>query len=915
MPDHTDPLTGQIAVVGMAGRFPGASSVPELWELLRLGREAVRRFSAEEMAAAGVSPADVGAPTRVPYGADLAGADRFDADFFGVTPRDARLMDPQHRVLLTCAWEAAEDAGLVTGGGANVAVYAAGSLSTYLLFHVLRSAEHADGALTYPVLLGNDKDFLATRVAYKLGLRGPAMTVQTACSSSLTAVHLACRALNDGEVDAALAGGVSISFPQTAGYDYQEGGILSRDGHCRVFDAESSGTVKGNGCGVVVLKRLADARRDGDRVYAVIRGSALNNDGSAKIGFTAPGTAGQQAVIRRAIEVSGVPVGDIGYIETHGTGTAVGDPLELNSLAAAHRAEGTPAEGTLIGSLKANLGHLDAAAGVTGLIKAALVLHHQTVPPQINIGEPNPYLGLDRLPYEVPRAEVRFDAQPLRAAAVSSFGIGGTNAHCVLAQAPSAPPAHQDHPATPYPIVLSARDAGALTDLALLLRAHLDEHPRIRLADLAHTLFAGRTRQPVVHTFTAADLTDVRAGLDGLIADGANGQLPPGDTPLPLARKISLPGHPLRPQRHWIEPDTPRPVRRQPATEQAPGAPVPVPVTTAAETGTDDGVLEQVTAVLEEHLGIRGITPDDDYHDLGGDSLLAVEIVSVLRSRLGVTLELDAFGTLRTPRRMAEAVRATRAGETTGRALVTVREGEGAPLFLVHPAGGTNLLYVKLAQHSHSTLPLTALSFPAPTGGGRPRTLRELAALYVERVRSAQPHGPYRLGGYSFGGNVAFEMAVQLQAAGEQVEPVLMLDTHVPESYVGGRLSPGEFDAAFDVLSEQTSLMRGADLDILREEGFLTIWQANHDMLKAYYPDRRFDGDVLLLQAEECEPEELLDALRINVRDKSLWQDHITGRLRVQKVPGHHFTMFEDGERITALAAAFDDAVTRYRER
>ncbi|MER7191250.1 beta-ketoacyl synthase N-terminal-like domain-containing protein [Streptomyces flaveolus] len=919
MPDQPDPLTGPltgpIAVVGMAGRFPGAASVPELWELLLSGREAVRRFSAGEMAAAGVSPADVDAPTRVPYGADLADADLFDADFFGVTPRDARLMDPQHRVFLTCAWEAAEDAGLVTGGGANVAVYAAGSLSTYLLFNVLRSAEHAEGALTYPVLLGNDKDFLATRVAYKLGLRGPAMTVQTACSSSLTAVHLACRALNDGEVDAALAGGVSISFPQTAGYDYQEGGILSRDGHCRVFDAESSGTIKGNGCGVVVLKRLADARRDGDRVYAVIRGSALNNDGSAKIGFTAPGTAGQQAVIRRAIEVSGVPVGDIGYIETHGTGTAVGDPLELSSLAAAHRAAGTPAEGTLIGSLKANLGHLDAAAGVTGLIKAALALHHQTVPPQINIAEPNPFLRLDRLPYEVPRAAVHFDAEPLRAAAVSSFGIGGTNAHCVLAQAPAAPLTDEDHTATPYPVVLSARDAGALTDLARRLRAHLDEHPGIRLVDLAYTLFAGRTRHPVAHTFTAGDLAEVRAGLDALIADGANGELPAADAPFPLARKISLPGHPLRPQRHWIEPDTPRPVPQQPSTERLSGAPVPVSVTTATETGTDDGLLEQVITVLEEHLGVRGIAPDDDYHDLGGDSLLAVEIVSVFRNRFGVTLDLDAFGTLRTPSRMAEALRAARAGEPAGRGLVTVREGDGAPLFLVHPAGGTNLLYVRLAEASHSTVPLTALSFPAAEAGRRPATLRDLAALYVERVRSVQPHGPYRLGGYSFGGNVAFEMAVQLQAAGERVEPVLMLDTHVPESYVGGRLSPGEFDAAFDVLSEQTTLVRGVGVDVLRAEGFLTIWQANHDMLKTYYPDRLFDGDILLLQAEESEPEELLDALRINVRDKSLWRDHITGRLRVQKVPGHHFTMFEDGERITALAAAFDDAVARYGKR
>ncbi|MFD4790603.1 thioesterase domain-containing protein, partial [Streptomyces sp. NPDC058459] len=336
--------------------------------------------------------------------------------------------------------------------------------------------------------------------------------------------------------------------------------------------------------------------------------------------------------------------------------------------------------------------------------------------------------------------------------------------------------------------------------------------------------------------------------------------------------------------------------------------------TTVADTGTDDGVLEEVIAVLEEHLGIRAIAPDDDYHDLGGDSLLAVEIVSVFRDRFGVTLDLDAFGTLRTPSRMAAAVRADRAGEPAGRGLVTVRDGDEVPLFLVHPAGGTNLLYVRLAEVSHSTVPLTALSFPTAPAGLRPSTLRGLAALYVERVRSVQPHGPYRLGGYSFGGNVAFEMAVQLQAAGERVEPVLMLDTHVPESYVGGRLSPEEFDAAFDVLSAQTSLMRGVDIDILREEGFLGIWQANHDMLKTYYPDRPFDGDILLLQAEESEPEELLDALRINLRDKSLWQDHITGRLRVQKVPGHHFTMFEDGERITALAGAFDDALAKYAQ-
>ncbi|WP_369217788.1 polyketide synthase, partial [Streptomyces flavofungini] len=381
-----------VAIVGMAGRFPGAATTDELWHNLLDGVESVRRFTDEEMTEAGVTPEQIASPARVPRGADLADADLFDADFFGVTQRDARLMDPQHRVFLTCAWQAMEDAGLTARhAGGPVGVFAATSMSTYLLANVLRSAEYADAALTYPVLLGNDKDFLATRVSYKLDLSGPSMSVQTACSSSLTAVHLACRALARGEVRAALAGGVSITFPQTTGYAYQEGGILSRDGQCRVFDARSAGTVKGNGCGVVVLKRLTDALHDGDRVYAVIRGSAVNNDGSDKIGFTAPGPTGQQAVIRAALDASGVPAAHIGYVETHGTGTPMGDPLELQALSDAHREAGGPAPRCRIGSLKANVGHLDAAAGVTGLIKAALTLFHQRVPRQINYEEPNPH--------------------------------------------------------------------------------------------------------------------------------------------------------------------------------------------------------------------------------------------------------------------------------------------------------------------------------------------------------------------------------------------------------------------------------------------------------------------------------------------------------------------------------------------
>lgn len=903
---------GAVAIVGMAGRFPGAATTDELWQGLLDGVESVRRFSEEEMAAAGVSPEQIASAGRVPRGADLDDADLFDAGFFGVTQRDARLMDPQHRVFLTCAWQAMEDAGLAAhDAGGPVGVFASTSMSTYLLANVLRSAEYADAALSYPVLLGNDKDFLATRVSYKLDLRGPSMTVQSACSSSLTAVHLACQALARGEVRAALAGGVSITFPQTSGYEYQEGGILSRDGHCRVFDARSAGTIKGNGCGVVVLKRLADALEDGDRVYAVIRGTAVNNDGSDKIGFTAPGPQGQRAVIRAAVEASGIPAAHVGYVETHGTGTVVGDPLELHALSAAYREAGGPAPDCTIGSLKANVGHLDAAAGVTGLIKAALALFHQKVPRQINYDTPNPHLRLDDQPYTVPTETVEHPpAAPLRAAAVSSFGLGGTNAHAVLA----APPVRQEPPAgqpgVPYPVVLSARDAEALAGQGRALRALLDgpEPPAVR--DIAYTLFTGRALLPVRHVFTAATHDELRAGLDALLAGApTHSALPEGGWAHGPALKTSLPGYPFRPERHWIEPDLGAgAVAAAPAETPAAGA--AKSIAAAAPEAADDDVLEHVVELLEQGLGMDQIAPDDDFYALGGDSMLAVEMVTALRSAFGIELDIDEFARLRTPDEMAAHIRAARSGTAAAHSGITpVRDGEGTPVYLVPPAGGTNFLYFRLADQTAQGAPLRALSFPTDPAV-RPGTLRELAALYVEWIRREQPQGPYRLGGYSFGGNVAFEMALQLQKSGERVDLLVMLDAHVPETYVGGHLDEEEFRAVFPVLFEAAAV-RGVDPQMLREQGFLDVWQHNHDLLKGYYPDRRFAGDLVLLQAEEPEGEALLDALRMNPRDKSVWGAHITGHLQVAKVPGDHFSMFDEGDRIARLGAALGSALAQ----
>src|SRR6185369_16895685 len=399
-------------------------------------------------------------------------------------------LDPQQRVFLECAWEALENAGYdsrrVPG---PVGVFAGLGFNLYLrqLFTGLdRSA--VDGL---EIVLGNDKDFLPTRVSYKLDLKGPSMAVQTACSSSLVAVHLARQNLLLGDCDMALAGGVSISLPQRTGYLYQEGGILSPDGCCRAFDAEARGSVSGSGVGIVVLKRLEDALAHGDTIHAVLRGSAVNNDGSRKAGYTAPGVAGQAAVITAALSAAGIDPATVSYVETHGTGTVLGDPIEVQALAQAFRRGGPRERSCALGSVKSNLGHLNAAAGVTGLIKTVLALRHGVLPPSLGFSRPNPQIDFAAGPFHVQTETAGWErGSTPRRAGVSSFGIGGTNAHAVLEEAPAAEPSG---PSRPWQmLLLSARSPAALEAATDRLAAHLDADPGQSLPDIAYTLRAGR---------------------------------------------------------------------------------------------------------------------------------------------------------------------------------------------------------------------------------------------------------------------------------------------------------------------------------------------------------------------------------------------------------------------------------------
>ena len=487
---QTDTYTGaEIAVVGMAGRFPGAGDVAGLWRILRDGIDALSPLGDAELDSAGVSAALRADPRYVRVRGVLEGFDRFDAGLFEMTAREAMLTDPQHRVFLEVAWEALEDAGHDPARFAGrIGVFGGCGQSGYLT--LLGDPRRARGAEAIDLRLGCDRDFLTTRASYRLGLDGPSVNVQSACSTSLVAVHLACQALLAGECDLALAGGVNVMVPHHSGYLYREGSLYSPDGRTRAFDAAARGTVGGSGAGIGVLRRLEDAEADGDDVRALVLGSAVTNDGSRKIGFTAPGVEGQARAVRAALAVAGVEPSTVGMVEAHGSGTELGDPIEVAALAEVF-GEGRPAT-VALGSVKTNLGHLDAAAGVTGLIKAVLSLQHRRIPPSLHFERPNPAIPFARTPFFVNTAlrEWTMDGAAPRRAGVSAFGLGGTNAHVVLEEAAGAEPSA---PSAPWQLlVLSARTAPALERAKARLAAHLRATPATSLADAAWTLARGR---------------------------------------------------------------------------------------------------------------------------------------------------------------------------------------------------------------------------------------------------------------------------------------------------------------------------------------------------------------------------------------------------------------------------------------
>ena len=508
--DSTD-----IAVVGIAGRFPDAETPDEFWANLRDGHESARTYTDEELLERGVPASLLANPNYVKGGTPLQNFAQFDAEFFGLGPKDASIMDPQHRVLLEVAWESLESAGhLPEAFDGDIGVFAGCGMSAYFLYNVLTNPDLVNQVGVFLLRhTGNDKDFLATRISYALNLTGPSVSIQTACSTSLVAIHQAAQSLLQFECDMALAGGVTIEMPHNVGYVYHDGEPLSPDGHCRAFDHRSQGTIFGSGAGMVALRRLSDAIDDGDLIYGVIKGSAVNNDGAGKVSYLAPSVDGQAAAISEALAVADVDPRTLQYVECHGTGTPMGDPIEIAALNEAFGPASGPA--TIgIGSVKPNIGHLDTAAGVAGFIKLIQALRHRQMPPCINFEAPNPAIDFAGGPFVVNDSlrEWPDTGQTPARGGISSLGVGGTNAHIVVEEPPTSDSASGPSSRRGKLLMIAGRNNGAVSGNSERLAEFLGDTDA-ELADVAHTLHTRRHHFSTRRSVVAVDAADAVAKL------------------------------------------------------------------------------------------------------------------------------------------------------------------------------------------------------------------------------------------------------------------------------------------------------------------------------------------------------------------------------------------------------------------
>jgi phthiocerol/phenolphthiocerol synthesis type-I polyketide synthase E len=890
----------EFAIVGAAIRLAGVNDIDEFRQRLIAGESAFRAVLPEDSLRAGVTADEMANPRYVAQASVIEHAERFDREFFGMTVGEAVSIDPQQRLLLTLAHEALESSGL-DRHSLRVGTY----VSTTISARYLQPAGTPGRAtVDYQPLLGNDKDFGGVRIAHKLGLTGPAVSVQSACSSSLVAVHQACAAVAFGDADAAIAGGVSLSIPQLRGYMYQEGGVLSPTGQCRPFDADSNGTIKGNGGGLVVLRRLDDALAAGDDVLAVISGTAVNNDGSERMAFTAPSAKGQQCVISTALRRAGISPADVRYVEAHGTGTPLGDPIEYRALRRVYGSDNEPqSPECYLGSLKSSYGHLDAAAGITGLLKVMLVTRHGQVFPQSNFTRPNPLIELDSTRFDIPTTPRQFPTDAW--AAVSAFGIGGTNAHA-LVRAPRCyerSTSRQPRQRQRVVVRVRARSSNSVARLCTRLADFLRSNADVSVADVAATL-GRRTVSGAMWQLPARTIGELVDALSAVRPDDAHANTPFVADPHPPGRHMWLPPTPLdEVELPAVDTDTQQPASASIRGRSAGGAPVHALFMrfVAAELGSS-------------------VSADTDFFAAGGESIALVDIVGRLADQFDFAARFDDLDGLTTVGAMATVLeRQAFAGRDEPDPLICF--GPPGNVFWHPPAGGTNFCYAAL----HRVAPDLGINAFRVSLTKNQRSIQAIAQRNIALLgRRRRLTADLVLGGYSLGGNVGLEMAFQLQRCGIVARRLVLFDSRPPMAYQGANKSEGDFADAIEMVIRQAMPRNDANESrdlfarVISDDGsaagvsfrdFTRLWRDNQRALVDYKPTGILECPITIFSSQDHALPAETEHLGLVDLPPTEWQRYTRQPLQIIGAPGNHYSLFVDPLSLKVLAESLPDVL------
>lgn len=878
-----------IAIIGMACDMPDAPTLETFWQNLCNGHEAITIFSEDELEAEGISASRYRDAAYVPKKGWLTDADKFDAAFFNIPASAAKLLDPQQRLFLQLAYHAIEDAGYGQEKRRTmpVGIFAGCSFNTYLSYHLKHFPElFAEDDFQQMIIQGGN-DFLCTRVAHSFNLRGPAQTIQTACSTSLVAIHHACNSLLTHQCDMALAGGVSITAPLKAGYMYKKDSIFSSTGQCKPFDAQANGTVPGNGGGCIMLKRLSDAQADGDRIYAVIAGIALNNDGRDKMSFAAPSLSGQVEVIKAAQNNAGIQPDAVSLIETHGTGTILGDRIELSALQQVFSLSQTPCALT---STKANIGHLDAAAGVAGVMRAALSLYHQQIAPLYRGEKQNPAINWQESVFYIPEKATKWD-EKYRYAGVSSFGIGGTNAHAILKNADSTmaekPLPEYDLFVLPY----SAKSETSLVrmrdDLIKFIRAN-----QAPLAEIAYTLQQCRAIYPLRRVLLAdktgalieqAAITDSK--IQALVADWLSGNDTDwqGYYEFSHVKPCYLPPYPFDRQRFWL-------------SDGMQAKAVPAKTIRISAHTIEDAITESLKTLFE----IENPDVNTPFESFGVDSMGYISLISELEKKLSISLSLEELYRFPTVQKLSAHIKdgmkepakeVTPAGTPSLTLLLKKGDTSQPPLFCIHPAGGWVAIFKEIVGHLRTERQIIGIQAIDEAALER-ATISHMATDYLTVIREKQPHGPYYLCGSSMGGAIAHEIACKLQAAGEKVALLAMLDSPSPNR---PNAVPKTDEDILQAIYEFSPEMHHQLVNVItagnapKLKQFIRLWRLHN--IAAGYSASHYKGNIIYYYAKE----------RDRYIDNNLfegWRSFMDGELEIHHIEGNHITMhFAEGAK------------------